>query len=623
MARSWLRFAAALCLVAGAARADLLPGLAELSGTVAAPKDKPIVRVYAYNAARKMGYAVFAVDGKYRAVNLLPGSYEISLRTDGLQLDPVKVEVAAGAHVKADLAPKVVPAKPDYVGGATFNKDEKVEPYDKIYPPGPGRDIVERTCIVCHGVNFLSVKVLDQDGWNAAIDRMIKEPAYQGLGITHAASPFDPERLKGNDRQVLVDYLVKNFGPESTPRIVAMEKQPEFDKAALAKAMYIEYRFLNTKEAPNRWTQETHFDKDGNVYVTDRGKRPAIIKVDPRTGGQTDYPTPSVRSSPHGLTVDTDGTVWWSGRNVSLAHLDPKTGKWDVYPINELGMHGHTPVFNSKGDLWFSMLPGNRIGNWKRATDTIDFYDTPSARGRPYGLVIDHKDKVWYVEYHDSHVVRYDPDTKKFTKFKVKSAPAQMRRLGVGNNDDIWYGVYGAVGKKGKLGHLNPTTGAMEELELPVEFSNPYDAWPDEQDNIWASCDNYFVKYDQKTKKFTVYPLPERTDQPKVSITRDNAIWYTPRFAGSTSGYGGAAAVLYPDMDNIPTLGAYYSDRSSMNYIAKYKGPGTPVTGAVKMSKNVVQNPEVAEVKMAGKRPEDVGTPSATPLAPENSRLAD
>ncbi len=623
MARSWVRLAVALCLVAGAAHADLLPGLAQLSGTVAAPKDKLIVRVYAYNAARKMGYAVFAVDGKYRAVNLLPGSYEITLRTDGLELDPVKVEVTAGVHVKADLTPKVVPAKPDYVGGATFNKDEKVEPYDTIYPPGPGRDIVERTCIVCHGVNFLSVKVLDAEGWNVAVDRMIKEPTYQGMGIISAASPFDPERLKGNDRQVLVDYLVKNFGPESTPRVVAMEKQPELDKAALAKAMYIEYRFLNTKEAPNRWTQETHFDKDGNVYVTDRGRRPAIVKVDPRTGEQTDYPTPSARSSPHGLTVDTDGTVWWSGRNVNLAHLDPKTGKWDVYPINELGMQGHTPVFNSKGDLWFSMLTGNRLGHWKRATDTIDFYDTPGARGRPYGLVIDHKDKVWYVEYHDSHVVRYDPETKKFTKFKVKSAPAQMRRLGVGNDDTIWYGVYGTVGKKGKLGHLNPTTGAMEEFELPVEFSNPYDAWPDEQDNIWSSCDNYFVKYDQKAKKFTVYPLPERTDQPKVSITKDNAIWYTPRYAGSTSGYGGAAAVLYPDMDKMPTLGAYYSAQSSMNYIAKYKGPGTPVTGAVKMSKNVVQNPEVAEVKMAGKRPEDVGTPSATPLAPENSRLAD
>src|SRR6185503_2794979 len=75
--RVWTRLAAAaLCVTAStAAQAELLPGTAELTGTVTVPKDKPIVRVYAYNAAKKMGYAVFAVDGKYRAVDLLPGTY--------------------------------------------------------------------------------------------------------------------------------------------------------------------------------------------------------------------------------------------------------------------------------------------------------------------------------------------------------------------------------------------------------------------------------------------------------------------------------------------------------------------------------------------------------------------
>ena len=624
----WTRLAAAaLCVaVSTSARADLLPGMAELSGTVAAPKDKPpkdysIVRVYAYNAAKKVGYAVFAVDGKYRAVNLFPGSYEITVRTNGLAMDPVKVDVAAGAHAKADLSPKSVSEPPDYVGGVTY-KDEKPEGYEKVYPPGPGREIAERTCIVCHGVSFLPTKVLDREGWSSAIDRMTKEPAFSALGLAEGPSMFDPQRLAGKDRDILLDYLVKNFGPESTPRVVAVENPPVLDKAALAKAMYIEYRFPNTKELPLRWTQETHFDKDGNVFVTDRGKRPAIVKVDPRTGESWDFPTPSTRSSPHGLTVDTDGTVWWSGRSVFLAHLDPKTGKSDIYPIPALGHHGHTPVFNSKGDLWFSMLVGNKIGHWERATDQVTYYETPAARGRPYGFVIDSKDKIWYVEYHADHVVKFDPDTKKFTQFKVKSAPASMRRLGVDSKDHIWYGIYGTVGKKGKLGHLNPTTGEIVERELPVEYSNPYDAWPDEQDNIWSSCDNYFVKFDQKTEKFTVYPLPERTDQPKVSITKDGAIWYTPRYAGMNGGYGGAAAVLYPDMDKITTLAAYYSDKSSANWIAKYKGSGTPVTGAIKTVKEGAQNPEVATAKIVGRKLEDIGTVRAG-ANQEGSRMAD
>ena len=29
---------------------------------------------------------------------------------------------------------------------------------DEIYPPGPGREIAERTCMICHGENFLSTQ---------------------------------------------------------------------------------------------------------------------------------------------------------------------------------------------------------------------------------------------------------------------------------------------------------------------------------------------------------------------------------------------------------------------------------------------------------------------------------
>jgi hypothetical protein len=43
------------------------------------------------------------------------------------------------------------------------------------------------------------------------------------------------------------------------------------------------------------------------------------------------------------------------------------------------------------------------------------------------------------------------------------------------------------------------------------------------------------------------------TDQPKHAITREGAIWYTPRSSSKA-----AAGVLYPDVTRITTLGAYY-----------------------------------------------------------------
>jgi hypothetical protein len=48
-------------------QAKTLPGLAELSGSVAGDKSA-IVPVYVYNTDKHVGYSVFAVNGQYRAI---------------------------------------------------------------------------------------------------------------------------------------------------------------------------------------------------------------------------------------------------------------------------------------------------------------------------------------------------------------------------------------------------------------------------------------------------------------------------------------------------------------------------------------------------------------------------
>src|SRR3989442_1013052 len=50
-----------------------------------------------------------------------------------------------------------------------------------------------------------------------------------------------------------------------------------------------------------------------------------------------------------------------------------------------------------------------------------------------------------------------------------------------------------------------------------------------------------------------------RRTRQRYKITRDGAIWYSPR--GSVN--APAIGVLYPDMDKIETLGAYYQNGPS------------------------------------------------------------
>ena len=116
----------------------------------------------------------------------------------------------------------------------------------------------------------------------------------------------------------------------------------------------------------------------------------------------------------------------------------------------------------------------------------------------------------------------------------------------------VWFGIY----SHGKLGKLDPKTGKVTEYKIPLAFAQPYDAWPDHDDNIWIGDDGQggtLIKFDPRTEKFTYYPAPQMGDMPKLAITREGAIWYTPRSSANA-----AAGVLYPDQSKIKTLGAYY-----------------------------------------------------------------
>ena len=535
--------------------ADTIPGLGILSGTVEAPQPFVAAQVYARHQDRNVLYMVYTAGGRYRAVNMLPGSYEVSVVKEGFAVDPKRVNIKADSSSTANFVMQESEAEVTYVGSRTFEDDIQLAAYDEIYPPSPSRDMVEKYCMVCHGVNFLPGRPQTAEGWDANIDFMLNtDEAY---GQEGADSLVPPDAFTTAEREMLVAYLAENFGPDSSPRIVRAETETPLDEAALAKAMYIEYQFANTDEMPGRWTQEPHFDKQGNVWVTERGYPSSITRLDPRTGNYEDFMNPDPSWTPHGLVVDDEGSVWWSGRTVHLARLNPDTGGVVNYPQGDLSGSGHTPVLDSKGNVWFSLLFGNRIGKWDRATDKIDLWEIPTPRGRPYGIFVSPDDKVWFAEFHGCKVGRFDPITETFDEYSALTQPCTVRRLGMDSKGIVWFGVFSA----GKLGRIDPRTREVTEYDIPTTISEPYDTWPDSDDNIWISDGGQggaLIKFDQKTEAFTFYPSPQRTDMPKLAITGDGAIWYTPRSAAVAGAVEAGAGVLYPDVSKMKSLAAYY-----------------------------------------------------------------
>ncbi len=492
---------------------------------------------------------------------------------------------------------------PNYVGGMPYDSDPnypdgKILPYDTVYPPGPGRVIFERTCNACHAVNFISYNVprdysggrgpKDRDAWAASVDKMHKGPAF---GREGKAPVFDPALLPPADRATLIDYLAANFGEKSEPRVVQLTSVPPLDRKSLSRAMFIEYNYHEPKGKYDvyPWPHQVDFDKDGNVWLAYTAC--CIVRFDPRTGESRAF---EGWGGGHGIAVDqTDGTVWYSGD--AVRRLDPASGMVDRWKIgNDKLLSSNTQIFDSQGNLWLSFLGAGALGKWDRQSDSMQWWEVPVVASRPYGIIVDNFDKVWFADYHNGGVTRFDPLTEQFRHYPMvrELAASSIRRLGVDSKNNIWAGTWASVDYIAKLYRLNPETGEVKERALTeLPHATIYNVEPDSHDNMWLSNDNYLSKYDPAADQFTHYPIPVRSDTLKTTITRDAGVWFFYRNAGKTLGYGGTAVVLYPDIDRIPTLGAYHSANNQGHRLARFKGPlAPPVRGEERIARSPARN---------------------------------
>ena len=578
---------AALCLaiLAGCTGEPSDPEFGRLSGKVEGTVEGLLPVVFAFNPERSMAYTVFVVDGEYRAVKMLPGKYEVTIRPavgqlEGFDSQTVSIDIAAGDSAELDFSLTNVGPVVDYAGGVPYPHGE-ILPYDEVYPPGPGRDSLERTCHGCHSVQFIPWNYpraysggrapKNREAWAVSVDRMHKGPAF---GRPGKATLFDPRYLPPRDRDILVDYLAEHFPPDRPPVLVQLTREPELDPEALRKAMFIEYIYHESDEYEVwPWAHQVDFDLDGNVWLAYTAC--CIVRFDPRTGEQTAF---EGHGGGHGIAVDqTDGTVWYSGDVVR--HLDPATGKVDHWVAEDRGLGSNTQIFDSRGNLWLSLLGAGALGKWDRATDSIVYWEVPVLRSRPYGIIVDHKDKVWFADYHNGGVTRFDPETEVFRHYPLveDDAATAIRRLGVDSRGMIWAGTWGSRGfDNAILYRLDPDTGEVFRRKPGVPYAAIYNAEADSRDNIWLANDNFLSMYDQEADAFTHYPIPVRSDTLKTTITRDDAIWFFYRNAGKYAGYGGNITVLYTDKDNIATLGAYHSETSAGYQLSGYDGPPSP-----------------------------------------------
>jgi hypothetical protein len=295
----------AVCLsgLSAAGKSDEKGGV--ISGKVTADKGAVhAVRVKARDTVRRIAYTVFTTKGRYQIYNLPPSSYEVSALQDGFSSTTQKVELNSGETKMADVA----------LSAKEPSRIELVD-YDTLYPPGPGRDLLMKECVGCHGLEHIPWHKLgprSEEDWRKGVNGMF---VVKG----NLVPIVSPEVVSVEQRETMIKYFADNFGPNSKRRDLKLDELP-LDEEALSKAIYIQYDL--PPATPGRKGSRGIHDLfpsqiSPTVFIGDIGTD-AILAMDLRNleypSRFKEWPIPNPGSNalrPHGM-VESKGHIYWT-----------------------------------------------------------------------------------------------------------------------------------------------------------------------------------------------------------------------------------------------------------------------------------------------------------------------
>ena len=109
--------------------------------------------MYIRNVDTRILYMVYTNAGKFRAVALLPGNYEINVQARGLESDVQKLasRPAIVQTVKVSMRKRRMRSVPERLPGRLESDASELR---RGVSPRPGKQVMEEVCMVCHGENF-------------------------------------------------------------------------------------------------------------------------------------------------------------------------------------------------------------------------------------------------------------------------------------------------------------------------------------------------------------------------------------------------------------------------------------------------------------------------------------
>ena len=350
----------------------------------------------------------------------------------------------------------------------------------KEWPEGPMKQRFANTCGGCHDINRVRVGYTPE-GWLTVV-RMMQ----------NFAAPVPAEEWGQ-----MLDYLIKSFPERERPAAVIVDGPVK-----------VNIRMWDVPTQGSR-PHDPLAARDGSIWWTGQLAN-KLGRLDPKTNTIREYTLKTPYSAPHGLAEDRDGNIWFTGNNIgAIGKLDPKTGITTEYPLPDpKAKDPHTINIAPDGNVWFTVQQGNFVGRVDPRSGEVKLLTPPTAKARPYGLMINSKGIPWFVEFGAAKIASIDPQTLAIKEITLPNAGARPRRLAFQGDDIIWYVDF----PRGMLGRLDTRTGAVKEWPSPSgPKSEPYGIvftkgalWYNES----GAKPNTIVRFDPATERFQSWAIP-------------------------------------------------------------------------------------------------------------------
>ena len=99
-------------------------------------------------------------------------------------------------------------------------------------------------------------------------------------------------------------------------------------------------------------------------------------------------------------------------------------------------------------------------------------YDVVRPTSEPHDVLVDKEGKVWYTDFGEMYIGKFDPKTLKLVEYRIKKfkqkAPEGLLSIEFDHQGKIWFDTM----YQGSLGCLDPKTGKIAYYPLPPEYND-------------------------------------------------------------------------------------------------------------------------------------------------------